>query len=239
MTPSLRYGLHPVLPARLGFRRVLAAANPALAAVLRETDAFTLVPARSRVTLARAAREVVDKRVPGDFVEFGVHRGGTAAVLAALLKDQPGRTLHMFDRWGDLPEPSAADGAQAQRYARANSPEKLRDLVDDPPLDAARELIERRIGFGRTRYYQGWYEDTLLAYAGAPIAFASVDCDYYESVKPVLEFIRDHASPGAMMLVDDYQGEWVGAKRATDEFCERYRLKAEIVINQALIRFPS
>jgi len=99
MVPSLKYGLHPLLPARLGFRRLLEWTDPDLAAVLETTDAFTLVPARSRVTLARAAQEVLDREVPGDFVEFGVHRGGTAAVLAFALRTEPDRTLHLFDRW--------------------------------------------------------------------------------------------------------------------------------------------
>lgn len=237
MRPSLRYGLHPLLPARLGFRSLLRLTDADLAGVLDATDGFTLVPARSRVTLARVAQEVLDRDVPGDFVEFGVHRGGTAAVLAFALRFEPDRTLHLFDRWGDLPEPTEEDGAQKQRYARVNIPEKLRDLVERPPLESARELIETRMQFDRVLYHQGWYEETLPGYAGGPIALASVDCDYYKSVALVLDFIRDRASPGAMILVDDYGDEWPGAKRATDEFCARHRLGREVVLNQALIRF--
>jgi O-methyltransferase len=235
MRANLRYGLHPLLPARLGFRRLLALTNPRLSSVLRETDAFTLVPARSRVTLARAAQNVLDRHVPGDFVEFGVHRGGTAAVLAALLlRAETGRTLHLFDRWGDLPEPSSEDGAQKQRYARANIPEKLRDLINHPPLDSTRQLMAS-IGFEALRYYQGWYDDTLPAYEGRPIAFASVDCDYYKSVRLVLDFIHARASPGCIILVDDYGDEWPGAKQATDEFCLQHGLAPQVILNQALI----
>jgi hypothetical protein len=233
MFPSLRYGLHPVLPTRLGFRRVLGLTNPPLARVLTETDAFTLVPARPRVTLARAAQKVLDESVPGDFVEFGVHHGGTAGVLASMLKGSD-RRLHLFDRWGDLPEPTEEDGIQHQRYARANIPEKLKDLVDRPPLASTKELIERQLKFGNVRYYQGWYEDTLPTYEGRPIAFANVDCDYYNSVKLVLDFIRDHASPGCVIYIDDY-GEWPGARKATDEFCRAHGLEPEIVLNQAIV----
>src|SRR5262245_1179751 len=166
MIPSLRYALHPMLPARLGFRSLLRLTDASLATILDETDAFTLVPARSRVTLARAAQEVLDREVPGDFVEFGVHRGGTAAVLAYSLRLEPERTLHLFDRWGDLPEPTAEDGAQKERYARSNIPEKLRDLTERPPLESARELIGTRMRFDRVLYHQGWYEETLADYAG-------------------------------------------------------------------------
>ena len=235
MRPSLRYGLHPLLPARLGFRRLLAKTNPNLSSVLDATDPFALAPSRSRVTLARVAHEVLDRKVPGDFVEFGVHRGGTAGVLASILRTEPGRTLHLFDRWGDLPEPTEEDGKQKEGYARANIPDKLADLRTRPPLDSTRNLMER-MQFDRVKYYRGWYDDTIATYSGEPIAFASVDCDYYNSVKLVLEFIRDHASPGCVILVDDYGDEWPGAIQATDEFCDRHGLEAEVVINQAIVR---
>ena len=220
-----------MLPVRFGFRRLLKATNPKLADLLAETDGFTLVSARCRVTLARAAQDVLDRNVIGDFVEFGVHRGGTAAILAAALKPEPGRTLHLFDRWGDLPEPTDEDGAQKQRYARANIPEKLAHLREHPPLQSTRDLMDR-LGFTRVRYYQGWYDETLPGYDGGPIAFAFVDCDYYRSVKPVLEFLRERASPGAVIVIDDYVGEWAGAKRATDEVFPTH----DVVLSQAVVR---
>jgi O-methyltransferase len=234
MRPDFSYAFHPLLPARLGFRRLLAWINPKLAHILDKTDDFTLVPARSRVTLARVVQQVLDADIPGDFAEFGVHRGGTAAVMASLLPVVP-RTLHLFDRWGDLPEPTDEDGQQKQRYARANIAEKLKSLVDKPPLEAARKLMGRT-WLGQARYYQGWYEDTLPTYDGAPIACAFVDCDYYESVRLVLDFIRQKAAPGCVILIDDYGDQWPGARQATDEFCAAHNLQPEVILSQAIVR---
>lgn len=236
MLPALRYGLHPLMPVRLGFRGLLGIVNPRLAEVLHVSDPFTLVTARRRVTLARVAQEVLSKGVDGDFVEFGVHRGGTAAILAQLLMKSD-RKLHLFDRWGDLPEPTAEDGRQQQNYARTNIPDKLQELIDQPPLESTKDLIERRMGFARTVYYQGWYEDTLPTYQGKRIAFASVDCDYYKSVALVLDFIAENAAPGCAIVVDDYD-EWPGARQATDEFCAKRNLPMEAVLGQAVIRIP-
>jgi hypothetical protein len=230
MRPSLKYGLHPLLPSRLGFRTVLRGTNPNLAGLLDRTDDFTLVPERSRVTIAREARGVVAAGVPGDFAEFGTHRGGTAAIIAAALPVGD-RTLHLFDRWGDLPEPSAADGPQQQRYAKANIPDKLQDLIDRPPLAATQDIMTRTWR-GPVRYYQGWFDETLPTYDGRPFAFAFVDCDYYNSVKPVLEFIIANAAPGCVIVVDDYVGDWVGARRAVDELGR----PVETVLSQAIIR---
>jgi hypothetical protein len=156
--------------------------------------------------------------------------GGTAAIIAAALPVGD-RTLHLFDRWGDLPEPSAADGPQQQRYAKANIPDKLQDLIDRPPLAATQDIMTRTWR-GPVRYYQGWFDETLPTYDGRPFAFAFVDCDYYNSVKPVLEFIIANAAPGCVIVVDDYVGDWVGAKRAVDELGR----PVETVLSQAIIR---
>ncbi|MBV9108420.1 MAG: class I SAM-dependent methyltransferase [Gemmatimonadetes bacterium] len=241
----LRYAAHPYFPVRLGFRKVLGVVNPGLEKLLGKTDPFTLVPPRNRVTLYREAAGVLQRGVPGDFVEIGVHRGGTAAVTGALLKDEPGRTLHLFDRWGDLPDPTPEDGARAEEYRRDRIPGKLRELVERPPLEDARRVVEEVVGLdrGRVRYYQGWYNETLPAavseYPGTPIAFASIDCDYHDSLVLALDFLERHVSPGAVAVVDDY-GTWPGARTATDRFvAERPgRVKMRVLpIGQAVLEF--
>ena len=209
---------HPYLPERLGFSRLVRLVSPELDRLLRITDPYTLAPRRNRVTLWREARRILDRGVPGDFIEIGVHRGGTAGVLAHLLKSED-RTLHLFDRWGDLPEPTANDGFRADEYRRDLIPEKLADLRERPPLPDARQLIHALVGLpeAKARYWQGWYDETFPAYEGGPIAFASVDCDYYESVRDSLAFLTPHLVPGATIVLDDYS-TWPGARVAADEW---------------------
>ena len=209
---------HPYLPERLGFSRLVGVLSPELDRVLRMTDRYTLAPRRNRVTLWREARRILDRGVAGDFIEIGVHRGGTAGVLAHVLKGQD-RMLHLFDRWGDLPEPTAKDGFRADEYRRDRIPEKLADLRDRPPLPDAKQLIHTDFGFpeSSTRYWEGWYSDTFPAYDGDRVAFASVDCDYYESVRDSLAFLTPLLAPGATIVLDDYS-TWPGAKAAADEW---------------------
>ena len=209
---------HPYLPERLGFSRLVKLLSPELDRVLRLTDPFTLAPRRNRVTLWREARRILDRGVAGDFIEIGVHRGGTAGVLAQLLKGED-RTLHLFDRWGDLPEPTVKDGFRADEYRKDRIPEKLADLRDRPPLPDAKRLLHTDLNFpmSKTRYWEGWYSDTFPAYDGDRVAFASVDCDYYESVRDSLAFLAPRLSPGATIVLDDYS-TWPGAKAAADEW---------------------
>lgn len=217
LRPAFRYALHPILPQRLGFRTLLAVTEPELTRLLRIGDGYTLMSARNRTTLYREARAVLEAGVPGDFVEIGVHRGGSAAVLAGALAHETGRRLHLYDRWGDLPEPSVEDGIKQTEYARANIAEKLAELEGSAPFHATREIIEQKLGFERAVYWPGWYDETFARYDGAPIAFASVDCDYYNSVAQALRFVRTHAAPGCRIVLDDY-GTWPGARQAADEF---------------------
>ena len=209
---------HPYLPERIGFSRLVKLVSPQLDELLTTTDPFTLAPRRNRVTLWREARRCLARGVAGDFIEIGVHRGGTAGILAYLLKGQD-RALHLFDRWGDLPEPTAKDGFRADEYRKDRIPEKLADLRDRPPLPDARHLLHRLVGFpeSNTRYWEGWYNETFPAYDGERIAFASVDCDYYESVRDSLAFLSPLLSPGATIVLDDYS-TWPGAKAAADEW---------------------
>ena len=218
--PSLAF--HPYIPERLGYVQLLRLLNPALARLLIETKPYSLVNARNRTTLYREGRGTLRRGVAGDFIEIGVHKGGTAAMLASLIKDDDERQLHLFDRWGDLPEPTEEDGFRRDEYRKDRIADKLARLRDDPPQERARHLIEDVLGFPRDRlhYYPGWYSETFEDYPGTPIAFASIDCDYYESVRDALEFVDRFASPGATIVADDY-GSWPGARTAIEEWISR------------------
>jgi hypothetical protein len=227
--PSAALAGHPYMPERLGYQRLLRLLNPKLASLLRTTKPYTLMSGRNRTTLYREGQRVLRAGVPGAFVEIGVHRGGSAGVLAGLIKDLPERELHLFDRWGDLPHPTEEDGIRGEEYRKDRIADKLAWLREDPPLDRTRHLLEEVLDFPRDRlhYYPGWYSDTFATYSGAPIAFASLDCDYYESMRDALEFVDRFASPDATIVADDYGG-WPGARKAVDDWISATSRKARL-----------
>lgn len=227
--PHPLFAGHPYFPERLGFLRLLGLTKPDVARLIRTAKPYTLMSARNLTTLYREGQRVLKAGVKGDFVEIGVHRGGSAGMLAELIKAAPDRHLHLFDRWGDLPEPTKRDGNRYEQYRKDRIPEKLADLRDNPPLQSTRQMIEEVIKFPaeRLHYYAGWYNETLADYSGGPIAFASLDCDYYESVKLALEFIDRHAAPAATVVADDYGG-WPGARAAVDEWLASTRRRVRI-----------
>jgi hypothetical protein len=204
--------------------RLLGLVRPGVARLLRTAQPYTLMSARNLTTLYREGQRTLRNGVVGDFVEIGVHRGGSAGILAALIKQREDRHLHLFDRWGDLPEPTERDGFRQQEYRKDKIADKLAHLRDDPPLDRTRHLLETLMEFPpeRLHYYPGWYSETFAEYPGTPIAFASLDCDYYESVRDALEFIDQYGSPSATIVADDY-GSWPGVRAAIDEWVAKSR----------------
>jgi O-methyltransferase len=143
--------------------------------------------------------------VPGDLVETGVWRGGTAiylrAVLAALGDDQ--RTVWACDSFEGLPE------ADAERFP-VDVPLRLhehRQLAVG--LDQVKANFER---YGllddQVRFVPGWFRDTLpkLAVDIGPIAVLRLDGDMYESTIDALTHLEPLVSPGGYVIVDDYHG---------------------------------
>lgn len=241
---SLRYALHPHLPVRLGFEQLLRLTHPQLARVLESAKRYSITTSRLRVTIYRAALEVVDRGIDGDFAVIGVARGGSAAVLALLLRQHPERTLHLFDRWGDLPDPTPEDGFRAEQYRKDRIPEKLAELVEQPPLEDARKVMHEIVGLpkGQVSYYPGWFDETLSSggrYPAHPLAFALIHCDYYRSVRSALAFLDRHIAEGGTAIVNDYSW-WPGSRQATEEYlaaAERPVRLTMTATRQALLRF--
>jgi hypothetical protein len=71
----------------------------------------------------------------------------------------------------------------------------------------------------RLRVWKGWFEDTFPAAVreGKSVAILHCDSDLYASVRLTLDTFYDKVAPGGYIIIDDY-GDWVGARRATDEF---------------------
>lgn len=241
---SLRFALHPYFPSRLGFERLLRMTHPELGRIIDATRHFSITPNRGRVTIYREALHVLKRGVEGDLAVIGASYGGSSAPLAMLLKDRPDRRLHLFDRWGDLPDPTPEDGFRAEQYRKDRIPEKLAKLRDQPPLDDCRHVMHDIVGLpeSQVHYYQGWFDETLAEdgpYPGAPLAFVLVHCDYHESVRRALAFVDRYIVAGGAAIVNDYSF-WPGSKKATDEFVATSgeRVRFEIgALKQALLRF--
>jgi hypothetical protein len=150
------------------------------------------------------ARALADG-VPGDLVETGVWRGGTAIYLRAILAalGDTGRTVWACDSFEGLPE------ADADRYPM-DVPMRLHEHDQlAVGLDRVRAAFDR---YGlldeQVRFVPGWFRDTLpgLGTEIGPIAVLRLDGDLYESTIDALTHLEPLVSDGGFVIVDDYNG---------------------------------
>jgi O-methyltransferase len=169
----------------------------------------TLVGPERIQNLSRLAQRIEDERIPGDVVECGVYKGGTAAILArSATRSSLPRTVWLFDIFKGMPPASPADGPEADSW--------VGNLVSSPTRV---EKLLRRTGadLSRVRIVPGLFQDTFPSVRIPQIALLNIDADWYESVKLCFDTFYDAVVPGGFISLDDY-GVWPGCRRAVDEF---------------------
>jgi len=95
---------------------------------------------------------------------------------------------------------------------------KVKNIMEHPgSAGSDRREISQVCPPDRIEIIQGRYED-ILPYQTSAKAFdlVHIDCDWYESSRVVLDYLKDHLSPGAVLQIDDY-GHWQGSRKAFEE----------------------
>ncbi len=175
----------------------------------------TMVGLARMESLSRLAQRIEDEEIPGDVVECGVYKGGTAAILArSATHSRISRTVWLFDAFEGMPPATPADGPEAPSWVGnlVSSPEKVRRLL-------------RRAGadLSRVRIVPGLFHLTLSSARIPQIALLNIDADWYESVKLCLETLYNAVVARGFISLDDY-GAWPGCRLAVDEFFRKHAL---------------
>jgi O-methyltransferase len=188
-----------------------------ISALIRRNTMLT--PARIE-SLKNLAHRIDEEGIPGDFIECGVYKGGSAAlVMRVATRSRFQRNAWLFDVFQGMPPATSLDGPDAVNWVGnlRSSPEKVSRLL-------------RRVGVDMTRVHivPGLFQETFPTVRLQQIAFLNIDADWYESVKLCLEKFYDVVAPGGFVSFDDY-GAWPGCRLAVDEFFERRRLPYKLV----------
>lgn len=208
---------------RLVGRIAEARLSPLAGAVRREKLTY-LPPAKLRV-LEDALRRVRRTGVPGDFLEFGIALGGSAIVIASQIDAT--RQFHGYDVFGMIPPPGAADDERSHRRYREIRGGLAVGIGGDVYYGYQTDLYERvrqafeqfglRVDNDRIHLHRGLFEDTYQPDSDRKIALVHIDCDWFEPVRFCLTSIVHRLSPGALVILDDYN-DYGGCRRAADEF---------------------
>jgi hypothetical protein len=205
---------------------------PRASAMFRAKRYTMTTPVRCR-RLWDSCKQVLDANVPGGFVECGVWKGGSSAIMALAIKNSgQERHLHLFDSFEGLPEPTEKDGEDAAVYSGGRNQGKLTTVNQcQAGLDEVRHLILDKIKVPEklAHFHIGWFQNTVPIDAGklGPIALLRLDGDWYDSTKVCLENLYPLVTPGGIIIMDDYFA-WEGCKKATDEYLNQQGINCSI-----------
>jgi len=218
---------HPAaikLKASLRLGRLMLS-SPRTLAVIRRVRRLklTYLNIASLTDLADAAAGVIRRKVPGSFHEAGCALGGSAMVIASVKPAD--RPFWIYDTFERIPPPSEQDGQDARdRFRQIEAGEAVGVAGSEYygyRGDLTREVKDSFAGAGlavesnQILLVKGLFQDTLRI--EGPVAFAHLDCDWYDSVMTCLQRIEPRLSPGGVLVIDDYE-HWSGCRKAVDEY---------------------
>lgn len=179
---------------------------------------YTMVGRARLKSLYQNALGICRHNIPGDFVECGTCRGGSAALLGMVVKthSKVPRKVYACDTFEGMPEPFAVDthnGIPASDYGFPAGSLKA-------PMETGILEISSKLGLqGIITPVKGFFRDTLpdLAQNIQDIALLHADGDWYESTMDIFSNLYSHMTPSGFIQIDDY-GFWEGCRRAVEDF---------------------
>jgi hypothetical protein len=192
--------------------------------IIRTVQGHTLTSIERLFGLIESVDYVTRQKIPGSIVECGVWRGGSMMAVALTLKHLKAadRDLYLFDTFEGMTRPTEEDvhhsGAPAiAAFTALQTGEDSSDECAATLEDVQQGMAKTGYNASRIHYVKGKVENTIPHQAPDQIALLRLDTDWYESTKHELEHLFPRLTKGGVLIIDDY-GDWLGARKATDEY---------------------
>ena len=163
--------------------------------------ALTMVGKVRLDNLQYCIEDILARKVPGDFVETGIWRGGSVILMRAVLEAYQvrDRIVWAADSFCGLPPPDT------ERFpADAGDPHSTFEYLR-VPLETVKSNFNK---FGllddQTRFVEGFFDETLPGIPVENLALLRLDGDMYGSTYVALESLYPKLSPGGFVIIDDY-----------------------------------
>ncbi len=202
--------------------------------IVQKTLPYTMCSKVGMEATYDICESVVKQMLKGAFVECGVARGGSSALMALVARDEKkNRGTWLFDSFEGLPKQSELDGEQKPVRHKDKT---ANDLAEGYCLGSYRDvsdLLFKRLGLDYYRVFmvKGWFQDTLPQSREiiGDIAVLRLDGDWYESTKCCLENLYDKVVFGGYVIIDDYTLK--GCRLAVDEFRAKKGLESGLFLD--------
>ena len=204
--------------------RLYSVTNSEKADLIRiKTDHLTYLTTKDLFNLYDTAKSIENAGIPGIFIETGCALGGSAIAISKA--KETARPFRIYDAFGMIPPPSDKDDADVHaRYQEIKDGQSAGiggnlyyGYTENLEAVVAANLTRHGVApiANNTQLIKGYFENTLAI--DQPVAFAHIDCDWYESVMVCLHEIAPRLSVGGKLIFDDYY-EWSGCRQAVDTY---------------------
>jgi O-methyltransferase len=129
--------------------------------------------------------------VPGDIIECGTWKGGSAANLSLVCKIV-GRKLKVYDSFEGLPEPKSGE-----RIARVSTKGAYRGTLEEVKVN-----IKRHGAIECCEFVKGLFEDTLPK-LNLPLLLAYLDVDFEASLHTCVKYIWPNLVDEGYLFTDE------------------------------------
>ncbi len=193
----------------------------------RQCKEYSMTSLERMFGLYQAVCYIIKNNIPGDFVECGVWKGGSAMMMALILNryHETNRKLYLYDTFEGMSEPTEMDKTAKGTEAAALMKNKRNKESDtsvwcySPLEEVKKNLLFTGYPEEQIQYIKGKVEDTLHLHLPGKLALLRLDTDWYESTRAELQFLYPLLEKKGVMIIDDF-GHWEGAQKAVMEYFE-------------------
>ncbi len=182
------------------------------------SQAHTMIGWHRLHQLRLACETVITEKIPGDFIETRVWRGGACILMRGVLAAYQchDRLVWCADSYEGLPPPTWTEDNGDQHHTI----DALRISLEEVQENFRRyDLLDEQV-----RFLKGWFKDTLPSASIQSIAILRLDGDMYESTMQAFVNLYHKVSTGGYVIVDDY-GAVAACQKAVHDFRQQRDIK--------------
>lgn len=170
-----------------------------------------------------AVETILSEKIPGDFLEAGIWRGGATIFLRGLLAAHgiTDRKVFAADSFEGVPPPTLPQ--DKLDISKKTLPVLAVGLEEVRELFARYGLLDEQVVF-----LKGWFKDSLPQAKLPQLSLLRADGDLYESTMDILNNAYEKVSPGGFVIIDDYNEPNLACKDAVNDFRTRHRITAPL-----------
>lgn len=187
-------------------------------AIYNQCKDFSTCSVEPMYNLYKSVEYVVKNNIPGDFVECGVFKGGSAMMIAyALLHfNDTTRKIYLYDTFEGMSAPTDND-VDIKGETAESLLEKGQAICYSPIEEVKANFENTKYPTNQVFFTKGKVEDTIPTTIPTQIALLRLDTDWYESTYHELVHLYPILEKNGVLIIDDY-GHWAGARKAVDQY---------------------